>query len=92
LHQRGNPAGEQVGADQEGDILRRQFKRPADDQRHRDRAGIHHQHMLQSQRQKAGYRQALVDGMNFAAHDAPSWGLQPRSSRYKGHAKTCPVA
>ena len=29
LHQRGDAAGEQIGADQEGDVFRRQFQRPA---------------------------------------------------------------
>ena len=48
LHQRGDAAGEQVGADQEGDVFRRQLERAADDQRHGDGAGIHHQHVLKS--------------------------------------------
>ena len=66
LHQRREPAGEQVGRDQEGDVLRRQFQRPADDQGYRDRAGIHDQHMLQAERQQPRRRQRLVDRMDFA--------------------------
>ncbi|MHC2267056.1 hypothetical protein ACVILJ_002439 [Bradyrhizobium diazoefficiens] len=69
LHQRRKPAGEQVGADQEGDVLRRQLQRASDDQRHRDRAGIHHQHMLEPEREQARDRQDFVDGMDLAAHE-----------------------
>ena len=69
LHQRGEAAGEQIRADQEGDVLRRQFQGPADDQGNRDRAGIHHQHMLQPERQQAGGRQYLVDRMDVGAHE-----------------------
>ena len=45
-------AGEQVGIDQQRDLFRRQFERVADDQRHRDGAGIHHQDVLKSERGK----------------------------------------
>jgi hypothetical protein len=48
-----------------GDVFRRQLERPADDQRHGNRAGIHHQHMLQAERQQARRRQDLVDRMDF---------------------------
>ncbi|MEH2499593.1 hypothetical protein V1294_006072 [Bradyrhizobium sp. AZCC 1678] len=68
LHQRGDAAGEQVGADQEGHVFRRQFQCAADNQRHGNRAGIHHQDMLQAERQQSRRRQDLVDWMDFAAH------------------------
>jgi hypothetical protein len=66
LHKRRQPAGEQVGADQEGDVLRRELQRPPDNQRHGHRAGIHHQHMLQPERQQGRDAQHLVDGMDIA--------------------------
>jgi hypothetical protein len=69
LHQGGQPAGEQIRADQEGHVLRRQLQRPPDDQGDGDRAGIHHQDMLQAQRQQAGGWQDLVDRMDFGAHE-----------------------
>jgi hypothetical protein len=46
------------------------------DQGDRDRAGIHHQNMLQAERQQARGWQDLVDRMNdFGAHErvAPVW-------------------
>ena len=57
LHQRRQPAGEQIRADQEGDVFRRQLQRAADDQGNGDRAGVHHQHMLQAERQQPRNRQ-----------------------------------
>jgi hypothetical protein len=60
LDQGDNPAGEEVGADDcSGDSL----SAPPDDQRHRHRAGIHPQHMLKPQGEKARRGQTLVDGM-----------------------------
>ena len=53
LHQRGDAAGEQVGIDQDRHLLRRQAQGPPDDQRHRDSAGVHDQHVLQAEREKA---------------------------------------
>ena len=73
LHQRGKPAGEQIGADQVGHVLRRQLQRPADDEGHGDRAGIHDQHMLQPERQQTRNRQDFVDWMDFGAHGRPFW-------------------
>jgi len=64
LHQGSEATGEQIGADQERYVFRRQFQRPADDQGNRDRASIHHQHMLQAERQQARGRQYFVDRMN----------------------------
>ena len=72
LHQRGDAAGEQVGADQEGDVFRRQFQRPADDQRHRNGAGIHHQHVLERQRQQLDKRKSFIDRMNGRVMKAPT--------------------
>jgi hypothetical protein len=69
LHQGGQSAGEQVRADQERDVLRRQFQRPTDDQGYGNSAGIHDQHVLQAERQKARGRQDLIDRMQFGAHD-----------------------
>jgi len=54
LHQCGKAAGKQIRADQERHVLRRQLQSPADDQWHGHRAGIHHQDVLQAQRQQAG--------------------------------------
>ena len=50
LHQRRQTAGEQVGADQKGDVLGRQFERAAENERHRDGARIHDQNVLQAKR------------------------------------------
>ena len=47
------PQAEQVGADQQRHLLGRELERAADDQRHGDGAGIHHQHMLQAERGQA---------------------------------------
>ena len=41
-----------------------ELERAADDQRHRDGAGVHHQHVLQAQGRELAGGQALVDGMD----------------------------
>jgi hypothetical protein len=51
------PAGEQIGADQEGHVFGRHLQRAAKDQRHRDRPRIHHQHMLEPEGQQPRSRQ-----------------------------------
>src|SRR5271154_5483012 len=51
-----------------GHVLRRKLERPADNQGNSDRAGIHYQDMLQAERQQAGGRKYLIDGMDFGAH------------------------
>ncbi len=63
LDQRGKPAGEQIGADKKSDIFGRQLQGPPDDQRHGDRAGIHHQDMLQAEGEQPWIRQKLIDRM-----------------------------
>ena len=40
-----------------------ELQRAADDQRHRDGAGVHHQHVLQAEREELRRRQHLVDGV-----------------------------
>src|SRR6266436_578753 len=45
------------------------FNARPDDQGHCDRPGIHHQHVLQAERQKAWRRQYLIDRMDFGAHE-----------------------
>jgi hypothetical protein len=68
LHQSGEAAGKQIGADEVSDVFQRQLQRSADDQGDGDRAGIHHQHVLQPQRQQPRERQDFVDRMNLGAH------------------------
>jgi hypothetical protein len=70
LDQRGNAAGEEVGIDQECDLVPRQSQRPAHDQRHRDRTGVHRQHMLQADGGHLRDRRHLVDRVNagFGCH------------------------
>ena len=70
LQDRGDAADEQVGRDQEGDVLGRELQRPADDQRHRDGAGIHHQHVLEAEGEELGRGQDLVDGVRGCGHPA----------------------
>ena len=43
---------------------RRELERAADDQRHGDGAGVHHQHVLQAEREQLGCGKHLVDGMD----------------------------
>src|SRR5262249_39752438 len=64
-------AGKEIGADQERHILRRKLERTAEDQRYRNRARIHDQHMLQTEREKPGDRQDLIDRVNVAGHRPP---------------------
>src|SRR6202035_2570867 len=68
LHQRGQPASEQIRTDQERDLFRCQFQCPADDQGNRHRAGIHHQNMLQTERQQARGWQDLIDRVDLGGH------------------------
>ena len=63
LDQRDQPATEQVGGDQHGHFLGAELQRPADDERHRDGAGVHHEHVLQAQGGQLDIGKALVDGM-----------------------------
>ena len=53
LDQRRNAAGEQIGIDQHCDLVLRQVQRTADDQRHGNCIGIHHQDMLKAQGEQA---------------------------------------
>jgi hypothetical protein len=66
LDQRGNAAGKQVGVDQQRELLLGQLQCAADDQRHRDGAGVHHQHMLQADQEHLPRGQQGVDGVDFA--------------------------
>ena len=61
LHQRDEATAEQVGRDQQRHLLGRELERTADDQRHGDGAGVHHQHVLQAQCREARRRQSFVD-------------------------------
>jgi hypothetical protein len=40
------------------------MERPADDQRHGDSIGVHHQDMLEPERKQLRQRQYLIDRMN----------------------------
>ena len=51
LDEAGEAASEEIRADQEGNVLRRQLQRAADDERHRDGAGVHDEDVLQTERQ-----------------------------------------
>ena len=64
LDQRGDAAGKQVGVDQQRDLLGRQLEGAADDQRHGHSAGIHDQHVLDTERNQPVRRQHLVDRMH----------------------------
>ena len=64
LDQRGDAAGKQVGADQERDLVFRQLECGADDQRHRDGAGVHHQNVLNAEREQLARGQSLVARVN----------------------------
>ncbi len=68
LDQRGDAAAEQVGGDQQRDFLGAQLQGAADDERHGDGAGIHHQHMLQAQGREPAGRKFLVNGMDLGSH------------------------
>ena len=87
LHECRQSAGEQVGADQKGDVLGRQFERAAENERNGNRARIHDQDMLKPERQKLGYRQELVDRMNVLRHLAAP---RKRVSREHCDTKTMP--
>ena len=54
LDQGGDAAGEQIGVDQHRDLILRQMKRAAKDQRHGDGVGIHHQDMLKPRANSLG--------------------------------------
>ena len=68
LDQGRDAAGEQVGADQEGDVLRRHLERTAENEGDRDGAGIHDEDVLKPERQQLGCRKDLVHGMWVGAH------------------------
>src|SRR5262249_44967642 len=64
LDQRDQPAAEEVGRDELHHLIGAELERTADDQRHRDGARVHHEHVLQAERRQARQRQSLVDGVN----------------------------
>ena len=76
LQDRDDPAAEEVGGDQEGDVLGRELQRPPDDQRHGDGAGVHDEHVLQAEREQLRRRQHLVDGMDCGHAGSPVSGQQ----------------
>jgi hypothetical protein len=45
------------------------MERAADDQRHGNRIGVHHQDMLEPERKQLGQRQYLIDRMDWLALD-----------------------
>ena len=61
--------GKQIGADQCNYLLGRELERAAENQRHRHRAGIHHQHMLQPEQEQLRKPLDLIDRVG-AAMDA----------------------
>ena len=76
------------------------MERPADDQRHSDSVGVHHQDMLEPERKQLGQRQYLIDRMNWLALDrlASDWlahcdipALQVSRAPQEGHAIFRPV-
>ena len=73
LDQRDKPADEQVCRNQKGHIGRFQFQRAADDQRHGNRAGIHHQHMLKAKGKQLGCWQNFIHRMDRLGHEFRSF-------------------
>jgi hypothetical protein len=76
LQQRGQAGHEQGGAEQVGDLLGGQLEGGADDQRDRDHAGVHAEHVLQAVDGHRPHGQQLVDrvhvgGSAFAAAVLP---------------------
>ncbi len=61
LDQGGNAARQQVRIDEDRDLLRGQLEGAADDQRHGDCAGVHHEHMLQAKGEELMGRFDAVD-------------------------------
>ena len=61
LQQRGEPGHEQRGGEQVGEVGEGQAERAADDQRHRDHAGVHAHHVLQAVEEQLPDGQHLVD-------------------------------
>ena len=66
LDDRRDARDEEVGADQEREVGRRVAQRAADDERHRDRAGVHRQDVLQPEREEARERGDAVDRVRAA--------------------------
>ena len=79
LDQRGDAAGEEVGVDQDRDLVLRHFQRGAEDQRHGDRVGVHDQHVLQSENEQARRGQDFIDGMGLHGRDG-QWTLMTRDA------------
>ncbi|MNZ97731.1 hypothetical protein D3C78_1169860 [compost metagenome] len=71
LDQRDQAAAEQVGRDQHRHLFGRQVQRAADDQRHGHGAGIHHQHMLQTEGREAAHGELFVNGVERSFHGSP---------------------
>jgi len=67
LDQRHQAAAEQVGGDQQGDLLGAEAERAPDDQRHGHCARVHHQHVLHAQCGEPSAGQFLVDRMDLVA-------------------------
>ena len=58
------PQGEQVGVDQQGELVLRQMQGAAENQWNGDGVGIHDQDVLQAERGHAWYWQHLIDGVD----------------------------
>ncbi len=65
LEQSGNAGGQQVGIDQRDHLGLAQAQGTAQNQRHRDGAGVHHQNMLQTEGEQLPRGQDLVHGMDL---------------------------
>ena len=72
LHDGGETAGEQIGAYQEGDLLRREVHCTPNDQGNRDCARIHNEDMLNRQRHQSGDRKAFVYRVDAVGHSVTS--------------------
>ena len=61
---RRDAAGEQIGVDQQCEMVLRQMQRPAQDKRHGHGVGIHDEDVLQAERYHTRRGQDLIDWMD----------------------------
>jgi hypothetical protein len=64
LQNRRQTACEEVCVDERNELVVAQPERGSDDERHRDRTGVHHEHVLRAEGQQMDRSRHLIDRMH----------------------------
>jgi hypothetical protein len=76
LNERDEAAAEEIGRDEHGHLFGAKLECAAHDERHRNRASVHDQHMLQAEGGEFAGGEDFVDRVDCAGHGLLLWCVQ----------------